>query len=70
MANLDGRQIAAVIKRESSGTPIIMLTGWGTLINEEGTATPNIDAILSKPPRAKEMQDTLRRVLKKQTARK
>lgn len=70
MPNLDGRQVAAVIKRESPDVPVIMLTGWGALLKEDGTPTPNIDAVLSKPPKLKEIHDTLRRLAKKKSPRK
>lgn len=70
MPNMDGRQVAANVKQESPEIPVIMLTGWGALIKEEGGQTPNVDAILSKPPKLKEIQDTLRRVLKRKSTRK
>ncbi|HEU5396747.1 MAG TPA: response regulator, partial [Verrucomicrobiae bacterium] len=65
MPNLDGRQVANVMKQESPDLPVVMLTGWGALIKEDGTATPNIDAVMSKPPKLKDIQDTLRRVVRR-----
>jgi CheY-like chemotaxis protein len=70
MPNLDGRQVAAIMKRESPELPVIMLTGWGALIKEEGTQTPNVDAVLNKPPKLNEIQDTLRRVTRRKGSRK
>jgi signal transduction histidine kinase/ActR/RegA family two-component response regulator/PAS domain-containing protein len=51
MPGLDGRQVAAAIKSESPGTPVIMLTGWGERLIAEGSAPMHVDRVLSKPPR-------------------
>jgi signal transduction histidine kinase/ActR/RegA family two-component response regulator len=62
MPYLDGRQVAKALKHESPGTPIIMLTGWGAFMREEGSAPAQVDCILSKPPRSKELRETLCRL--------
>lgn len=62
MPVVDGRQVAERIKTESPGTPVIMLTGWGTMLQERGESVPRVDAILSKPPRVAELVDTLSKV--------
>jgi signal transduction histidine kinase len=61
MPHLDGRQVAKTIKMESPRTPVVMLTGWGAFIKEDGTGPDEVDAILSKPPRSRELRETLRR---------
>jgi CheY-like chemotaxis protein len=61
MPHLDGRQLAQIVKNESPGTPIIMLTGWGTLFKEEDLP-PQVDDMLNKPPNISELQQALRRV--------
>jgi len=58
MPYLDGRQVAKAVKLESPGTPVVMLTGWGAFMKEEGDA-PKVDSILSKPPRSKELREAL-----------
>lgn len=63
MPEMDGRQVANTIKSESPGTPIIMLTGWGTMMKEEGDIPAQVDGVLSKPPRVKELGDMLARVV-------
>lgn len=70
MPEMDGRQVANVIKTESPATPVIMLTGWGTMMKEEGDMPAQVDGVLSKPPRVKELGDMLARVVAQQTARK
>jgi PAS domain S-box-containing protein len=59
MPRMDGREVAAAIKRESPGTPIIMLTGWGTMMSMEGEAPARVDFLLGKPPRLRELRETL-----------
>jgi signal transduction histidine kinase/ActR/RegA family two-component response regulator len=62
MPRMDGRELARVIKQESPQTPIIMITGWGDIMKAEQTQPENIDAVLSKPPDAKELFDTVRKL--------
>ena len=61
MPRLDGRQLAQILKSESPATPIIMMTGWGTLIKGEDLPT-QVDSMLNKPPRIGELQEALRKV--------
>jgi signal transduction histidine kinase/ActR/RegA family two-component response regulator len=65
MPHIDGRAVAQTIKTNSPVTPVIMLTGWGTMLNERGDLPTNVDAILSKPPRPSELHETLLQVVNK-----
>lgn len=63
MPYVDGRQVAERIKAASPETAVIMLTGWGTMLdgnNEKQTS--KVDALISKPPRLDELSQTLVRV--------
>jgi CheY-like chemotaxis protein len=62
MPYVDGKQVVKTVKDESRATPVVMLTGWGAFIKEEDSLVTEVDAILSKPPRSREIRDTLRRV--------
>ena len=62
MPYLDGRQLAAKLKAESPTTPVVMLTGWGTLMKEDGDLPAEVDGILSKPPKMGEVYEMLRKV--------
>jgi CheY-like chemotaxis protein len=62
MPVVDGRQVAEKVKTESPGTPVIMLTGWGTMLEDKGENIPRVDAVLSKPPRVAELVDMLSKV--------
>lgn len=62
MPYIDGRQVARTLKRESPSTPVVMLTGWGTLMKEDDSLPTQVDGVLSKPPRSKELRETLSRI--------
>jgi CheY-like chemotaxis protein len=61
MPYLDGRQVARAVKQESPSTPVVMLTGWGAFMKEDGNAPEQVDGILSKPPRSRELREILSR---------
>lgn len=59
MPEMDGHQVARIIKAESPKTPVIMLTGWGTMIKEDGEKAPEVDAVVAKPARIEELNELL-----------
>jgi CheY-like chemotaxis protein len=65
MPYVDGRQVAAILKREFPTAPIVMLTGWGAFMKEDGSAPVQVDSVLSKPPRSRELSETLSRLTAK-----
>jgi CheY-like chemotaxis protein/two-component sensor histidine kinase len=69
MPHLDGRRLAQILKSESPATPVIMMTGWGTLMREDGDKPANVDGMLNKPPKIRELQETLRQLAPKRTGR-
>jgi len=62
MPDLDGQQVARTIKAESPGTPVIMMTGWGTIMKDDGELVSGVDAVVGKPPRIRELNDLLLRL--------
>jgi len=62
MPNVDGRKVAAAVKAASPATPVILLTGWGQRLLEEGNVPPHVDQVLSKPARLVELREVLARV--------
>lgn len=62
MPHMDGREVARMVKRESSATPVILLTGWGQRMKAEGDLPAQVDYVLSKPPRVNELREVLRQV--------
>ncbi|MES1180227.1 MAG: ATP-binding protein, partial [Verrucomicrobiota bacterium] len=61
MPYLDGRQVAKMLKQESPATPVVMLTGWGAFMKEDGNLPAHVDGVLSKPPRSSELREILSR---------
>ena len=59
MPYVDGRQVAGTIKQASPGTPIILLTGWGQRLVTEGEVPPQVDLVVSKPPKLRELREAL-----------
>jgi CheY-like chemotaxis protein/anti-sigma regulatory factor (Ser/Thr protein kinase) len=62
MPEMDGRQVARAIKAESPSTPVIMLTGWGAMMKENGERADGIDALVGKPPGMEELNRLLLRL--------
>ena len=65
MPDLDGRELAQKIKSISPGTPVIMLTGWGKVLEEKLGACEAVDIAISKPPRIKEIAEAIAKVMAK-----
>ncbi len=63
MPHVDGRKVAQAIKAMSPETPIVLLSGWGAMMNDKGDQPPEVDVILSKPPRPSELHETILRVV-------
>jgi signal transduction histidine kinase/ActR/RegA family two-component response regulator len=59
MPYVDGRQVVASIRAMSPGTPIILLTGWGQHSANENEKPPQVDRLLGKPPRIRELRTAL-----------
>jgi PAS domain S-box-containing protein len=59
MPYVDGRQVASAIKTASPSTRIILLTGWGQRLVEEGDIPQHVDCVLSKPPKLRELRGAL-----------
>jgi FixJ family two-component response regulator len=47
MSHLDGRQVAAAVKKTSPATPVILFTGWGQRLRAEGEMPEHVDLILN-----------------------
>jgi signal transduction histidine kinase/CheY-like chemotaxis protein/HAMP domain-containing protein len=62
MPYVDGNQVSKAVKSESARTPIIMLTGWGTIMKEDGDFPSQVDGVLCKPPKIAELFGMIRKV--------
>jgi signal transduction histidine kinase/CheY-like chemotaxis protein len=59
MPYVDGRRVAGACKELSPATPVILLTGWGQRLMADDDFPPNIDRVLTKPPKLRELRQTL-----------
>jgi len=59
MPGIDGHQVARSIKAASPVTPVVMLTGWGTAMKEDGEAAPEVNAVVGKPASMSELNSLL-----------
>ncbi len=59
MPYTDGRKVANAIKAISPSTPVVLLTGWGQRLIDEGDTPPNVDKVLSKPPKLRELRSAV-----------
>ncbi|WP_317202483.1 ATP-binding protein [Janthinobacterium sp.] len=59
MPYVDGRKVAAAIKLMAPRTPLIMLTGWGQRLVPESDNLVQVDCVLSKPPKLRELRAAL-----------
>jgi len=62
LPGMDGLDVARRLRAYSPHTPIILLTGWGTLLGEDAAEAATFDAILSKPARIPELMAALAKV--------
>lgn len=62
MPDIDGHQVARSIKEDSPETPVIMMTGWGSMMKEDGETAPEVDALIGKPPHVEELNELLLRL--------
>lgn len=59
MPHVDGREVAAAVKRSSPHTPVVMLTGWGRRMKDSGERPSHVDHLLPKPPRIDDLRAAL-----------
>jgi PAS domain S-box-containing protein len=59
MPYVDGRKVASAVKAAAPGTPVILLTGWGQRLEAEGDIPPDVDRLVTKPPKLRELREAL-----------
>jgi len=62
MPDIDGQRVARTIKAESPKTPVIMMTGGGTFMEDDGETPLSVDAVVDKPPCMQELNDLVLRI--------
>jgi len=63
MPHVDGRRVAAAVKGASPATPVVLLTGWGQRLVEDGDIPAHVDHVLNKPPKLRDLRAALSRIV-------
>jgi CheY-like chemotaxis protein len=58
MPHVDGRRVARAVKQMSPATMTVLLTGWGAA-GVEGERDGDVDLVMSKPPKLRELREVL-----------
>ena len=61
MPGMNGDQLAAIIKEMTPEMPIVLLTGFGDMIQAQGEEIMNVTAIVSKPVTLTDLREALTR---------
>ena len=59
MPGRDGMWLLESFRQRYPDTSVIMLTGWGQRLVAEGDIPLHVDRVLSKPPKLRELRETL-----------
>ncbi len=59
MPYVDGRKVATAVKAAAPETPVLLLTGWGHRLLADGDLPAEVDRVLSKPPKLRELREAL-----------
>jgi CheY-like chemotaxis protein len=59
MPHVDGSRVAAAVKTGSPATRVILLTGWGQKLVDEGKVPPHVDWVIGKPPKLRDLRNAL-----------
>jgi len=62
MPDIDGNSVVRSIKAESPQTPVIMMTGYGSFLKNNGESALPVDAVVSKPARMQDLNDLVLRI--------
>jgi CheY-like chemotaxis protein len=63
MPEMSGDQMALEIRKQCSKQPIILMTGYGDLMNAAGECPEGIDAVVGKPVSIAHLLETIAKVL-------
>jgi len=59
MPGMRGDELAAIIKRSFHQTAVVMVTGFGHIMREEGSIPPDVDVLMPKPITVEELRNAL-----------
>jgi CheY-like chemotaxis protein len=58
MPGMDGLELSKRIKEMDNNMPIVLLSGWSSLIQKKNELTDDIDFLLGKPPKISQIRET------------
>ena len=58
---------AVAVERVTPDTPVFMLTGWGHRLAAEGDVPAEVDRVLNKPPKLRDLREVLATVKSRST---
>ena len=67
MPYVDGRQVSARVKQLSPSTPVVLLTGWGQRLVDDGDVPLHVDRVLNKPPKLSDLRPALAELTSEKT---
>jgi PAS domain S-box-containing protein len=63
MPGMSGDEVAARAKEKTPHLPVIMLTGFGELMNYAGETPPGVDLVIGKPATLRDLSEAIKRVM-------
>jgi CheY-like chemotaxis protein len=67
MPDVDGREVVTSLRALSPLTPIVLLTGWQHHLADAGQLPLQVDRLLGKPPRIRELRAALAELTERRT---
>ena len=64
LPEVDGLAVCRTL-REESDVPVILLTGWGQRLMDDGETPAHVDRVLNKPPKLTELRAALASLIEK-----
>lgn len=65
MPEMNGWEVAKRVKRLRPNLPVILVTGWGTGLEEEEINCSGVDSVISKPFQVNEILENVRLLITK-----
>jgi signal transduction histidine kinase/CheY-like chemotaxis protein len=59
LPGISGEEVARTVARQSPQTPVVLLTGWSSQLNEEGMSLEGVTCVLGKPVTLSSLAKTL-----------
>ncbi len=55
MPEMNGWEVAKIVKRATPQIPVVLITGWGTNLDEQKVKESGVDGIIGKPFQVREV---------------